>query len=123
MQIAEASAEFVAPLKAAQQQEKARKQAIQKSLQKMGPVRRSSRAAAAVTRAKMSQQPAGHSDSDNASEGSSGRESPSSSKEQAHEAQHEVYDPTGGFQICQNPVAWLQCTLQSLCLCIFLVTS
>ena len=102
MQIKEATAELAAPVKAAQQKAKARKKAIQDALITEGaPVRRSSRAAAAVTTAKLSKRPAdfdSQSESDNpdpdSAAASSGEEGPSTK----HEA---AYDPTGlhGLQV------------------------
>ncbi|KAK9841590.1 hypothetical protein WJX74_008428 [Apatococcus lobatus] len=90
LKIEEASAEFVAPLKAAQQQAKARKRAFDKSFVTAGaPVRRSTRAGAAATTAKLSKQPDANLTSP---ELSSDEESLGSEGNEPLEP-HEAYDP------------------------------
>lgn len=97
-QIEEASAEFVAPLKAAQQQAKARKRAFEKSfVASGGPVRRSTRAAAAATTAKLSKQP----EADEDSPETSGDEASQSSEGNEPLAPHEAYDPAGKAYPCR----------------------
>ena len=83
----------MAPLKAAKQRAKAEKQAIRRSLVIEGaPLRRSSRAAAAATSAKLSEKPDADSDSQ---EGSDEKASASDSAEDSPSRQHDSYDTLG----------------------------